>query len=288
MTHSFARKVLIALEASGGHKLISLLATRWARNLTKLDIEIFYDDVWMLRFEDSFLPRQECFDIYASDIQNLRFKRTTLLREPIDHWTHLYTPRLTDVVVDVGAGSGTDTLVFSDLVGTLGKVYAFEAHPTTFRRLQKTCKWNQLGNVVAVPYAVWSERCALWISDLEEDVSNKVTSAGQNVTSLKVEAIDLDAFIEEHKIEKIDFLKMNIEGAERMAIRGMKKTISITRYVAIACHDFLDQEGSSEQHAIRDAVIDFLRKHNFEIAQRPDDPRAYVRDHIYGKSRTIS
>jgi FkbM family methyltransferase len=284
MDNTVRRSLLNALERNGGRPLIALLATRWARRRTKLDVEIFFDEIWMLRLGDSFLPRREYFDIYASDIENLRFRWKNFLREPIDHWTYQYMPKLSDVVFDIGAGSGTDTLIFSDLVGMGGKVYAFEAHPATFRRLQKTCKWNQLNNVVQVPRALWSEKGNVRISDLEQDVSNSVMSIDDDALSMTVDAIDLDAFVEENGIDRIDFLKMNIEGAERIAIKGMGRTIRKIKNVVIACHDFLDQDGS-KKFASRSEVIAFLRDNNFEISQRPNDPRPYVRDQIYGVLR---
>ena len=284
MSVSFRRVLLNTIEKIGGRSLISFWATDWAKKRTKLDIEIFYDEFWIVRFGDSFLPKKEFFDIYTAELESLRFRRKDFLREPIDHWTHAYTPGLSNIIFDIGAGIGTDSLIFSELVGIEGKVYAFEAHPTSFRRLQKTCYWNQLRNVVQVPYALWSEKATLWISDLEQDVANSVQLTGDQTALMKVEAVDLDTFVEENDIERIDFLKMNIEGAERMAIRGMKRAIKRTKNVAIACHDFLDQNGSTK-FSTRTEVIDFLRDANFEILQRWDDPRPYVRDHVYGRAR---
>jgi FkbM family methyltransferase len=284
MSVTIRRALVNAIERSGARSLISFLATAWARKLTKLDVEIFYDEFWMVRLGDSFLPRNEYFDIYSWDIENLRLRRKEFLREPIDYWTYLYTPQLGDVIFDIGAGCGTDALVFSEMVGTEGKVYAFEAHPTTFRRLQKTCRWNQLKNVRPIPRALWSESGSIWISDLEDDISNNVQSTQNGALSIKVEATDLDAFVEENHIDRIDALKMNIEGAEKMAIRGMTKTIKRISNVVIACHDFRDEKGSTS-FATRKEVVTFLQDNNFTVSQRLDDPRPYVRDHVYAKSR---
>jgi len=275
------RRILNALERAGARPIISRLATNWARKLTKLNVEIFYDEFWIVRLGDSFLPRKQYFDIYAWDIQHLRFLWKHYFREPLDYWTHQYLPQPGDVVFDIGAGIGTDTLLFSELVGPEGKVYAFEAHPTTFRRLQKTCQWNQLVNVVQIPCALWSEKGHVWISNLEQDVSNSTQSINDNGLSTRVDAIDLDTFVDVNRIGKINFLKMNIEGAERMAICGMRNTIGKIKNIAIACHDFLDQ-GGSRAFATRDEVLNFLRDNNFEVSQRSDDVRPYVRDHVHG------
>ena len=53
-----------------------------------------------------------------------------------------YQPKPGDTVVDVGAGMGDDTLVFSRMVGPSGRVFSFEAHPDTFRCLQKAEPWR--------------------------------------------------------------------------------------------------------------------------------------------------
>ena len=67
----------------------------------------------------------------------------------LDNWTWEYRPTRGDTVIDVGAGIGEETVVFSRLVGAAGKVIAIEAHPETFKCLTATIEQSALANVTA-------------------------------------------------------------------------------------------------------------------------------------------
>jgi tRNA G46 methylase TrmB len=63
-------------------------------------------------------------------------------------------PQRGDVVIDVGAGRGEDTLTFSRAVGRTGRVIAIEAHPLSFKILQRFCLLNELSNVTLLPFVL--------------------------------------------------------------------------------------------------------------------------------------
>ncbi|HEY2460768.1 MAG TPA: FkbM family methyltransferase, partial [Candidatus Acidoferrum sp.] len=87
-------------------------------------------------------------------------------------------------------------------------------------------------------------------------------------------------------INQIDFLKMNIEGAERFALPGMESMIAHIRHICVACHDFRSNLGHGENFRTRAFVEEFLSNHGFTIVSRRDDPRDYVRDHVFGLRRS--
>jgi len=74
-----------------------------------------------------------------------------------------------DVVIDIGANIGYDTVLFADKVGKKGKVIAIEPDPTNFEILQKNIKENKLFNVVAVQAAVGNENKKMKIFESEEN-----------------------------------------------------------------------------------------------------------------------
>jgi hypothetical protein len=96
-----------------------------------------------------------------------------------------------------------------------------------------------------------------------------------------VSCVTLDDLVASHAIEQVDFLKMNIEGAEALAIKGMDETIARTRRLCICCHDFLaDRDGPPTMRTKR-AVTDYLLGHGFSVL--PTDPAGpdYQRDHVH-------
>jgi len=85
----------------------------------------------------------------------------------------------------------------------------------------------------------------------------------------------------------VDLLKMNIEGAERLAIEGLAGVIEKTRYVCICCHDFLAAQGASEEMRTKSTIVEFLRSKGFETFARELDSRPDVRDCVYGSNTAL-
>lgn len=80
----------------------------------------------------------------------------------------------------------------------------------------------------------------------------------------------------------VDYQKMNIEGAELPALEGMGLTLGITRHVCISCHDYMADAGGDHATRTKDGVRRILEERGFTISARPNDPRPWVRDYLYG------
>lgn len=192
-----------------------------------------------------------------------------------------YTPGEGDVVIDVGAGVGTETLVISKLVGETGLVCAIEAHPVVFSCLEKICKHNSLENAQVFQIAFGDAPGEINMSDdLSQHISNHIFSEPKGSVPVKVETID--SWLESQAIESIDLLKMNIEGAEKLVLSAAERTLAKTHNVAISCHDFKAERTGDPQFRTRDFVYAALKDAGFELFTRPEDSRPWVRDTIYG------
>ncbi len=97
-----------------------------------------------------------------------------------------------------------------------------------------------------------------------------------------VEAFRFDEVCERHGIDRIDFLKMNIEGAERFALPGMPRALRLARCACIAAHDFRAARGEGDEFKTHDFVLRTLQNAGFSLVLRSDDPRYYVKEHIHG------
>jgi FkbM family methyltransferase len=183
-----------------------------------------------------------------------------------------------DVVLDIGAGIGTEVLPFSKMVGESGKVVAVEAHPATFRRLQRVCELNNLHNVRLVHAAVMDTDAPVHITDLqaEDYLENKIGADG-----VEVPALTLADLMTRFGLDHIDFLKMNIEGAELPALRGAKEVLPLVRHAAIGCHDFLAEETGDESYRTKDAVHALLVEAGFTVTTRPEDPRPWAANYLF-------
>jgi FkbM family methyltransferase len=191
-------------------------------------------------------------------------------------FTKNYHPKAGDVVFDIGAGEGEEIARFSKIVGDLGLVVAIEAHPVAFRRLVKLCKVSNLTNVICLNYAISdsnSSRAFFNLEDTYSVASNIFSGDGQN--GYGVPTRRLDSILRQYSISEIDFLKMNIEGAEVPAIIGLGNYILSIKNVCISCHDFLE---TSEARTFQ-KVLDLLSG-RFEIG-RNDYSELYPWQHFY-------
>lgn len=112
-----------------------------------------------------------------------------------------------DTCLDIGASIGYFTLYLSRLVGEAGQIYSFE--PTTQRDyIRKNIECNDYQNISLLPWALWSETKTININGNAQDRDN-------------VEAITLDSL----DLPPIDFIKMDIDGSEPEALKGMIQTI---------------------------------------------------------------
>ncbi len=281
MKTPFFRKLITMADRPPFRPLLAALYNIAAAKSTGGKLSVFYDQgYWFFQCNGMRFAGSDRFDFHRWHIDNLP-QRVELLEKDHAGWCHLYHPKPGDIIVDAGAEIGSDTLLFARAVGASGRVIAIEAHPRTFSRLVATLRANRLTNATAIHAAIADKGGELRITTDEGMESNFLTEDGEG--SL-VRADTLDNLLREFQFPRIDLLKMNIEGAEQLAIRGMDETIARTKHVVIACHDFLATQKDKDWFRTREAVRSYLEGHHFEVVQRTDVP-AYAADHLHGRRR---
>lgn len=222
--------------------------------------------------------------------------RTTPARlehDTLDVFCHAFTPAPGDTVLDIGAGCGEETLTFSRLVGPTGRVISVEAHPVTFRRLELTCAYNGLTNVTPVQLAIADKEARVAIDDGADRAGGSLAATMGRAGAITVRAVTVDRLFADLGLDRVDLLKMNIEGAERLAIEGMAESRDRIANVAISCHDFVLEPGfgggDPAWFATYDVVTAHLRGTGFDVApQRRHDPqRPWMRYYAYGSRRSV-
>jgi len=129
-----------------------------------------------------------------------------------------------NVVVDIGANIGYFTLIFAKLVGKNGSVFAFEPELNNFNILKKNIEINNYANVKLVKKAISDKTkiMRLFLNDSNKG-SHTLGKQKNNKQSTEIESVRLDDFFDINN--KIDFIKIDIEGAEIDAINGMSKIL---------------------------------------------------------------
>lgn len=167
------------------------------------------------------------------------------------------------VFVDAGANVGFFTLLASALVGPQGRVVAFEPHPVTRAALANNVKLNKMKNVTISEFA---------LSDSQEVMDLYLENEGGLGSSslrpppveyrngnVQVNTDTLDNQLAHLGIEKVDMIKIDIEGAELAALRGAVETLR--GHPAVICEISgynLERMGGSE-----DELMNLMQGHGY-------------------------
>jgi FkbM family methyltransferase len=266
------------LDRPGGRWLLPLPASIWVSVDRRAPCLVYWrDGAWIHRYRGAKIPHASLGRASPPSV---------FTAEAREIFLYEYTPRAGDTVFDIGAGIGAETLLFSRLVGPLGRVVSLEAHPRTYERLARLCAANRLGNVIPLQVAASDADGEGAISDVEHYLQNTVLDVDRG--GIEVQARRIDTIAADLGITSIDLLKMNIEGAERLAIRGLESMIARTRHTCISCHDFLADGAGGEQMRTKAIVRDFLLDHGFRVFTRDDAPEPWTRDYLYGVNTRIA
>ena len=152
------------------------------------------------------------------DSLRLSIKKT---HEPFETALFNKEVRPGDIVLDIGAHIGYFTLRFAKKVGNTGKVFAFEPDPESFAILKKNVELNGYKNVILVNKAVSDRnaRLKLYLSEYSTS-DNRLYESEDTRNSVEVDTIRMDDYFT-NKQQKVDFIKMDIQGSEANALRGM-------------------------------------------------------------------
>ena len=131
------------------------------------------------------------------------------------------------VFVDVGANFGYFSLVAATRASE-GRVLAVEADPNSARRLADHASRNEITNIEVFEVACWDVDCMLDLYVAATFNPGKTSLSAANAYSaheVRVQAQPLDSIIDQSGVDRVDLIKVDIEGAELRALNGMERTI---------------------------------------------------------------
>jgi len=204
-----------ALAAAPGHELRRIL---WEQGVR---LPIVFEDSRRLRYV---LHPGENAGVYLANDGNYEIGETLLCER-------FLRPGMT--AFDVGANIGLYTLLFARHVGLSGDVHAFEPDRENLRRLRTNIALNESENVRVVPAALYSTPGTVTLNVFPTHL-NAWHSLGrprlpdpfhpgrtaEPIAERSVEATTLDEYCDSHQVDRIDLLKIDVEGAELDVIRG--------------------------------------------------------------------
>jgi FkbM family methyltransferase len=134
-----------------------------------------------------------------------------------------------DTFVDIGANGGFYTVIASKIVGNSGHVYAFEPGIEELELLRKNISSNNLNNVTIIEKAVSNIKGTTQFAISKDGAMNSLLKTDHPDQKVKewrdVEVTTLDDTVEELSIKKVDFIKIDVEGAEKLVFEGANYTL---------------------------------------------------------------
>lgn len=195
----------------------------------------------ILRFFLRFIPQNSTVFIFQGKLKGKKWIKDSGVNgywlgtyELVQQKLFIKAVKNGDVIYDIGANVGFYTLLASTLIGENGKVFAFEPLPKNIGYLKKHIKLNKCENVEIIEAAVSDKEGRVNFLENESGPAGKIGKEG----SLKVISVILDNLLEEKKILPPNVIKIDIEGAELEALKGMKKIFQKYRpAVFLAVHN---------------------------------------------------
>ncbi len=230
-----------------------------------------------------FWPHQDIIEIQGSKMyvnvndkdpsMRKTFQDYALNRIHEENTTKLFkqTVKEGNIVVDLGANIGYFTLLAASLVGEKGKVYAFEPEPRNYNYLAKNIELNSYNNVFAIQKAVSDKNAKTKLYICPYDTGHHTIKQYEGIRDYKpefltkeekfieIETIILDDFFKD-KEQLIDVIKMDVEGAEMLALSGMDKIIKQSKNLKMFIEFFpllIRKMGSSPEEFIRKLLEDY-------------------------------
>lgn len=156
-----------------------------------------------------------------------------------------------DVALDIGAHHGLYTILLAYLVGEKGEVHAFDPHPGNIPCLTENIQLNNLKNVTINHMAVSNTSgTAQFNFGKSSNVSSLKVMSGQTGNEYEVKTVSVDDYV--RRIGKpVQFIKIDVEGAEDLVLSGIDETLSIHRpVIELEFHQFnFEEEAAREMFA---------------------------------------
>jgi len=132
-------------------------------------------------------------------------------------------------VIDVGANIGYYTIITGKRVGVNGRVLAFEPEENNFSLLSRNISLNKLNNVTVFKIALANKSGeeSLYLDNDNKGHHSLSSQKSRTEKIVLVRTDTLDNILEKYGSPKVDLIKMDIEGAECLALEGMAKTLAI-------------------------------------------------------------
>lgn len=172
--------------------------------------------------------------------------------------------------VDVGANVGQVTLHASRSVGPEGRVIAFEPTPFNLARLYTNLKLNATQNVTVEEMGLGDHAGTFLISNVDErnQGMNRILERGPDADHTSaIRVTTLDDYVNEHRLEHVDVIKIDVEGFEFKMLKGGATVIERDHPILFI---ELDDDNLQENGSTADELVQWLKGKGYAVVNASD------------------
>jgi FkbM family methyltransferase len=170
------------------------------------------------------------------------------------------------VFIDIGANIGYFALLAAALVGPTGQVYAFEPNPDNCRMVEMSIAANGFENIQLFPYAVAEEKQQFNLDVGGTNSNGRIIDFSPEAvpgqaTPLLIDAVVLDDTLPD--LDRVDVIKLDIEGAEPRAWQGMQQIVG--KFRPILVFEFSPELIPITSHVTAESFLDEITNQNYKF-----------------------
>ena len=206
----------------GGRGLTKYSFVRKVKNYSSSNLQTDYAEV----FGNKLILGKKGLALAVSHYDEYEESEAKIMEEKI---------KVGSIVVDVGANIGLHTLNMARIVGNTGQVFAFEPDHSNFEILRKNVKINNYQNIILEEKAVGDKHGRVILYQSDHPGNHRLfPQTKQAKGEVEVELTSLDKyFIDSNLTDKINFIKIDVEGLEFSVLKGMKNILKNNKKIKI-------------------------------------------------------
>ncbi len=170
----------------------------------------------------------------------------------------------THAMIDIGGHAGFFSLYAATLNSKI-PIYSFEPHSGNYKMLKENLKQNRIKNVNPKNLAVADHAGEVELHTSQEDLNHSIVHAIEAIgETQKVNSITLERILEKNKLDQVDLIKMDCEGAEFQILRSTSKnSFEKINHIFLEYHDWIPNENHRELKI-------YLEKMGYQVQDFPN------------------
>ncbi len=168
------------------------------------------------------------------------------------------------VYVDVGANIGDTTVIAAAY--TKGKIYSFEPSPVAYPRLLENIALNGLTSQIIAERQILTDHTGIVMFEEMGTSETSHINPSKNNHGLRIKSTTLDVYAKIHHLKIIDLIKIDVEGAEMLVLKGAERLLKEHQIK----HLFLELNPDARQYGYTNIdTVAYLKQHGYKIAKLP-------------------